>query len=408
MAAAGAVTYGADPGWMRYSHGLELILLSRRLQWPLILASLAGCACLIAMVAAGRWRAVWLIGLAPVLALFAHRFIVDPAGAMDVDTDPNFISADSAKDVADNDYVVGLTFDEQAYAYPYAALYHHPVVVQARPRQRLILLWSAFANRAVAALTDWTVKPRELEIVSEPANALLIYNSELGEFINGVTGLTCDQRRPTGFETCVPTVKMSWKQWRQLHPQTLVLHSSDGVWADGPTGPIPPRYPMGRMPLSATPVAFIQTPRPVMVREADVTAAPLNLVCGSDPLLLFRGGDGVMKAFFRQANGDLTPRFYPVSLPGHSSAVLGERDSNSSWTADGRAVEGPLKGEKLKPYDVDDQVYLEVLRFWEPNLQMIVPTPQDVGQAPDAPARTHRKAARKTRLRRAVAVTASF
>jgi hypothetical protein len=93
---------------------------------------------------------------------------------MQVDANAAFVSADQANFVHDSDYVVGLSFAGETYAYPYSILYEDPIVAQARPRQRLLLIWSAFANRAVAAQTDWTVKPRELEIISEPANALLV------------------------------------------------------------------------------------------------------------------------------------------------------------------------------------------------------------------------------------------
>ncbi|MDB5332880.1 MAG: hypothetical protein JWP03_4031, partial [Phycisphaerales bacterium] len=67
---AGVVAYGTHPNWVQYQHGLELILWSRRLQWLLVALSLIACVLLIAMAISGRRRAWWLIGLAPVLALF--------------------------------------------------------------------------------------------------------------------------------------------------------------------------------------------------------------------------------------------------------------------------------------------------------------------------------------------------
>src|SRR3954447_3358140 len=68
------MSYGVDPRWADKSWGLSLIVLSRRLQWPLIAFSLIACLLLLGMVITGTRRVWWLIGLAPVLALYSHRF----------------------------------------------------------------------------------------------------------------------------------------------------------------------------------------------------------------------------------------------------------------------------------------------------------------------------------------------
>ena len=47
---AAIVAYGTQPGWVVYDRGLELILASRRMQWPLIVLSLVLCVTLMGMV----------------------------------------------------------------------------------------------------------------------------------------------------------------------------------------------------------------------------------------------------------------------------------------------------------------------------------------------------------------------
>ena len=105
----GVVAYGTYPHtfdliffkffWMQFPHGLEIILWSRRLQWLLVSLSLIASILLIALAISGRRRAWWLIGLAPVLALFFHRFSNAPAdGRMIVVDNPRFVSVDEGKD----------------------------------------------------------------------------------------------------------------------------------------------------------------------------------------------------------------------------------------------------------------------------------------------------------------------
>jgi hypothetical protein len=340
------------------------------------------------------------------LALFVDRFVIDPTRSLQVDAEANFVAADDAKFVGDNDFVVGLNFDGDDYAFPYNILFETPVVALAKPRERLVLIWSAFANRAMAVQTDWTLKPRELEIVSQPANALLVYNSRIGQFINGVTGRTPDGLQPSGFGGEIPTRKMTWKAWKNLHPATLVLQPPEGWTPGAPTQPVMPRFAMpGTSGGEFAQVALIQTPRPTLIDESSIGADPVNLMAGGEPILLFRNADGSVNGFVRVANGDLTPRFIPMTPTGHSDAVLTEHDSGSAWTAQGRAVDGPLKGEKLQPLVVDDQVYRNVIRYWYPDAVEVVVEPSDVGQAP-APAGTAAKSAkrrRKTRRPRSLA-----
>ena len=117
------MSYGTHPDWAQFQYGLTLITLTRRLQWPLVAVSLVLCIALIALVISAKRRAWWLIGLAPVLALFMHRFTAGPAAPFAVLDEPAFASAAEATFVRDEDYVVGLEFQDDHYAYPYATLF---------------------------------------------------------------------------------------------------------------------------------------------------------------------------------------------------------------------------------------------------------------------------------------------
>jgi len=220
---AGVVAYGTNAFWAQYPHGIELILWSRRLEWPLVTLSLLLCLVLLGLIVAGKRRAWWLIGLGPVLALFAHHYLADPAASYFVVEGPTFVSAEQAPFLADGDYVVGLRFGDAAYAYPYAVLFHDPVVIHSDHDKRLMLMWSAFANRAVAQRITRDLKARDLEIVSTPANALLLYDRGSGQFINALKGQTMDGRKPIGFGPPVALSTMTWKDWHALNPQTQVM-----------------------------------------------------------------------------------------------------------------------------------------------------------------------------------------
>ncbi len=375
IVSAGAMAYGTEPGWAQYPHGIQCIMLARRLEWPLVSISILLCLALIALVVAGKRRAWFLIGLGPVIALFAHRFMTQPAGGTIAD-DPVFLDAESVHSLADGDFVVGAHCGDDDYAYPYAALFCTPVVIHADHERRVMLIWSAYANRAVAMSISRDLKARDLEIVGSPGNSLLLYNGRLGQFINGVTGRTPDGRKPSGALAVIPTWKMTWRAWFADHPQTKVLSSPLALPANAPNGPILPAFPLPGRPVIRTEqklVALVDDANPSALDSDAIGPQPLNLDIDSTPIFVVREApDQPLIAFDRRLPNDLRPRFDLATSHRVPAAMFVDRDTNSLWSAQGAWVAGlkELKGKKLTPVPVEDGLYWDVMKFWYPQLTL--------------------------------------
>jgi hypothetical protein len=401
---AALVAYGTHPVWAQYPHGLGLILFSRQVQWPALFLSLASIIAVVALVIAGRQRAWWLIGLAPVMTLFAHRFATDPTAGMASVEDPAFVPAAQAAFVNDDDFVVGLTFGDKTYAYPYAALYSTPVVIHAQHDKRILVMWSPTANRAVATTVKRDLRARHLDVVSTPANALLVYDTARGQFINGLTALTTRGEKPPGFGTAVPTAKMPWRQWRALHADTEVMVPVGRMAAAAPRQPLLPSCPMPRGvggDLAGTPVVVVGTSSPAAVAEKDLGAAPVNLTADGTPVLTFRDGRTLAARAFARRVDDLSPRFTLNRDPARAAkgAAFVDSDTDSGWNADGVAVDAKkeYRHRKLAPVVVEDGLYWGVMKHWYPNLELarveaapavaVVPAPQGPATMPAAKGR---------------------
>src|SRR5665213_390460 len=416
---AAVVAYGSHPNWVQYHHGLELILWSRRLQWPLVALSLIACILLIALSSSGRRRAWWLLGLAPVLALFAHRFTTGPAaGKMTVIENPAFVDAGAAV-IGDEDWIVGFAFGNHTFAYPYSRLFGTPVVIQADHDKRIMLMWSAYSNRALLVPIGREIKGRELEVVSTPANALLVYDSRRGQFINGFTGQTPQHKRPIGFAggTALRTWKMPWKQWRAMYPETRVMAPEPGASAAaGPTQPILPAWALPPMKLDRpanTRVALAGNVTPIAVESAQLTPAPLNTNADGVPIVLFRQQpEAPLRAFDRRvfdSKGklDVIAKFAPNLIHDkHPLAFLIDVNSNTGWNADGSCVDAPrdagqMKGEHMEPVGVDDGVDWATVKYWYPDVQLEIAPAEPIGAEPDprsapsAPCNPRRRPRRK-------------
>lgn len=368
------VAYGTQPTWASFPHGIEFIVLARRIQGPLIVFCIALCLILIGLVVAGKRRAWWLVALGPILALFAHRFVTGPSRLMGVAENPSLVMASDAAFLRDEDYVVGVRFGDLTYAYPYAAIYTSPLVVQTDREKRMLLMWSAPANVARAVNIAREIRARDLEIVSTPANALLIYDGRLGQFINGLTGRTMNGDKPEGFREPITTIKVQWKEWRREHPDSMVMVPPIGSKNPTPDRPVLPFYPMPAGVDRATldqRVTVLGTNPPIAVPADAVGASPMNLSAGGVPVVLFRTEKGgSVRAFDRRLADDLSPTFTAKTHAKIPAAVLSDGDSQSAWSQDGVALAGPLKGQKLKPVAVEEDVYFGVMKFWYPNLEM--------------------------------------
>jgi hypothetical protein len=383
---AAVVAYGTHPLWAQYPHGLGLILLSRQVQWPALFLSLAAALAVAALVIAGKRRAWWLIGLAPVMALFAHRFATDPTAGMASIEDPQFVPAAQASFVNDGDYVVGLTFGDKAYAYPYAALYSTPAVVHAQHDKRILVMWSAPANRAVATTISRAIRARFLDVVSTPANALLVYDTSRGQFINGLTAMTPAGEKPAGFLSPVPTAKMPWRQWRALRPDTLVMVPAGKLAAKAPRQPLLPSCPLPKGTGGDQPqlqVAVVGTSSPAAVAAEGLGAAPLNLTADGLPVVAFRDPRNQSVRAFARKLDDLSPRFKANRDPVRAAkgAVFVDIDTDTGWSADGVAVDAKkeYRNKKLAPVVAEDGLYWGVMKYWYPKLELAA------GEAPVAP-----------------------
>lgn len=368
LGAAWTVAYGTSFDITQHSGGLRTIILARQLQWPLVAAALLLCISLLGLVIAGKRRAWWLIGLAPIMALFVHRFSPE-ASRFAVLENPQFVEATSLAAPRDDEWVVGIVFEGQAYALPYRALYVRPLVVLTDYDKRMLLLWSAQANRATAVSISQEFRPRALELVASPAGSILVLNRRYGQYIVGVTGQTSDGATPIGFSSTIPTEKMTWASWRAKRPNTRVM-AIPVEGRDAPAAPIE-FAASTRGGTKGRRVALVATTQPAAVPSDIGADRPLNLSAGDVCLLMLRDAKtGELRAFDRRVNQDLFPRFSPHHVKKKPQVAMIDSDTASLWSAEGVALDGPLKGQRLRELGVEEDLSWDVMKYWYPQLQL--------------------------------------
>jgi hypothetical protein len=343
-----------------------------------------------------------------VLVLFAQRFAGDTEPYAVAD-EPQFVDADKADDIAADHWVIGIRFGDRSFAYPMAVLYAEPVVVQTEHDRKLVIFWNARANRVTAfeAATDF--RGRDLDIVGTPAGSLLVYNAAHAQFIVGVTGLTPDRQSPTGLLSPLATVKTTFAKWKQANPGGKVMRPGVAVEPGRPTAPIDADgNPLQRSasidprPGTAAAATTAPTTRPTLRRGVLVgTARPLAVEPGEGTgraamvkiddrpaVLIPDPANRSARAYLRKLD-DLTPRFEPTRDPSMPDVRMRDVETGSFWSSAGVAVGGNLafRGRRLPAMPVDEDVDLELVRRWVPDLQVYEePPPPPTPTVPPTPA----------------------
>jgi hypothetical protein len=382
------LAYGVDPRVAQHFGGLELICLSRRLQWVLVLATVLPCLVLIARVVLGRTRAWWMIGLSVVLAMMFVRFgpgTTKPVRVLDGDAMPTLAEMSLP---SEDEFVVGFDFAEHAYALPYRCLLRTPIVQLTDFDRRLLIVASPRANLVSVIEVSRQSRAEDYAFVGSPGNSTLVYNRKNGQFIVGVTARTELDKEPAGVIDVLACYRLTLRQWRRVRPDArlMVPVARDMTYPGVPVGPLyPPQTRDASLPAN-TPVILLRSESPVALLAGGEFDAPVHVQHNDQYLALWRDGP-LLRANPRLTN-DRTLTLTRRSERSKTPRLIDEQ-TQSTWTLTGRCTDGPLAGTQLKAIRVEENVYWGVCKEWWPSLVLVRPE-GDAGAAGEMNATTPR------------------
>lgn len=156
----------------------------------------------------------------------------------------------------------------------------------------------------------------------------------------------------------VPAVQTTWAQWKEMHPQTLVLRkerpSAGTIYADyhsdpGRLGIADTRNPDSRLPGKALVVTLRQGDSALAV---SVKALKKNVVhptelAGQPLVIVFNPGSATARVFDRRVQG----RTLTFNLHRRGpEVILTDEETSTLWSGlSGKAIKGELAGETLRP-----------------------------------------------------------
>lgn len=305
-------------------------------------------------------------------------------------------AAEAARWLDSRDPVIVVEHAGEARAYPLNILIWHEIVNDVVGGRPVAVTFCPLCNTALVfdrrlngQLLDFgtTGRLRHSDMVMYDRQTESWWQQATGE---GIVGALSGETLPR-----VPSTTLSWKEARALYPNLQVLSRETGYRRDYGRNPYAgyddrggnpiagffdrdpdPRLPaMARVaavelgPGWATPLEALQRKR---VINGQVGAVPFVLAwhpgaaSALDQARIAEGRDvGQTAAFDRRVNGR-TLTFVP------SAAGLADRETGTRWDLAGRAVHGPLRGQRLQPVLHDTPFWFAWAVFkpratlWEP------------------------------------------
>ena len=295
-----------------------------------------------------------------------------PDGIPPVD-EPRFLSVDEASWLADDEPVIALSLDDEHRAYPVQIMVWHEIVNDTVGGRPVSVTYCPLCNSALAfdrrlgdrVLTFGTSGKLYLsDLVMYDRQTESLWSQLEGRAIAGVlTGAQLDR---------IPVQTVTWKQWRDAHPDGWVLSRETGAERDYGRNPY-----VGYDEATSDPFLFDGDADPRLEPKErvlglgdpeDPVAVPLTVladrrvleleVAGRDVVLWAAQGlrsaldsEDIAEGRELAATGaflsEVDGRTLTFRADGPEAFV--DDQTGSTWDILGRAVSGPLTGTELEP-----------------------------------------------------------
>ncbi len=268
--------------------------------------------------------------------------------------DPKFVSSGNATFIGDDDKVIGVNYNGLVKAYPIRIINWHEVVNDHFYSKPVVVTYCTMCGGAIAFDSRALGKPLAFGVSGLLYNSnLLMFDRETKSYWSQMTGQAVVGDMVGKTLNTIPIDVVTWKQWKEKYPSTLVLSNDTGYDRDYTFDPYGGYADTAGIWYKVTKLDERLFTKDLVYGvslggfskaypESNVTAVSLiNDELGNDKILVLRNSElGSVRVFNRVVRGSELS-FEIVN------GILTDKQTKSAWNTDGAAVAGPLISEKL-------------------------------------------------------------
>ena len=276
-------------------------------------------------------------------------------------TEPEFISAEAADYLSDDELVIGFVYGDEARAYPHQILDWHEIINDQVGEVNIALTYCPLTGTGIG----WN---REIdgEVTTFGVSGLL-YNSNLIPYDRKTDSnwsqirLDCVNGKLRGkVAETFPLVETTWKTWKEMYPSTTVISQETGHnrnYGRYPYGDYRTAHNYLIFPVANEDDRFPNKERVLGILHSgsvhvysfsslgDKVSVILDELNGQNLVVVGNQEDNFMVAFISDPGDGSTLSFSPVQ--GQYPVVMTDGEGNL-WDVNGRAVSGPRKDTRLE------------------------------------------------------------
>ena len=282
---------------------------------------------------------------------------------------PKFVNANEAEFVSDNDVVIGLEINGEIKAYPLSILVWHEIVNDNVGDIPVAVTYCplCFTNQVF----ERTINGNEVEFGTSGKlyNSNLVMYDRLTESYWSQALGTAIVGELAGLElNKIPFDVITWKDWRTLHPDSLVLTTDTGhlrPYGVDPYGSYytDPRifFPVenkdDRLPPKTIIIGFQQGNIYKAYNQKDVESSyVINDKIFDKSILLISQFSGNTRAFDRTINDQVLEFVYV------DNKII-DTQTNSEWNNDGLSISGEYEGKQLERIPIEPGFWFAWVAF---------------------------------------------
>ena len=281
---------------------------------------------------------------------------------------PKYESASDATWLSSDDIVLGYIGGDQTWAYPIKILNYHEIVNENIGGEEVLISYCPLCYSGIVfsrRLGDRVLTFGNTSALYESDMVMLDY--ETGSYWWQVAGEAIVGELTGDRLEVLPSMTLTWGEWKRLHPDTLVLSRDTGYsrpYERDSLGGYVDYLSRGgfAFPISETAKDRRLSPATIIlavkvgeeVRGFPVVELGLRAIMdnvGGREIAVFTNPDGLTGAVYEPMAAGRKLTFET------QGETFSDRETGSTWDLAGRAIEGSLKGEQL-------QALPSMIAFW--------------------------------------------
>jgi len=267
---------------------------------------------------------------------------------------PKYVKASEVDFVVGSDLVIGVNINNDARAYPIKILNWHEIVNDKIGGQDVVVTYCPLCKSAI--LFSRVLDGKTLSFGNTGSlyeSTLLMYDRETESFWGQVGGRAIEGELKGKRLEMLPSTTTRWKDWRKMHPDTLVLSIDTGYSRNYGSNPYLIYY-QDKDSLPGFPISLIDkrlSPKELIIGVIfnDVKKAypidklgwkVINDKVGDEDIVVFTRSK-LTSVFFAELDDEVL-EFELVNK------TIIDRNTKSEWNFFGQAINGSLEGKRLR------------------------------------------------------------